>query len=836
MNLVGAVGTLMNGSGLSEVLQEIYGPNAVQHMMSGKAVSRAMRGHMIVDAALSTLLVADVFPRNVDGTPHDHHKEACDLLDDVMSGKRSDEDVDSSNALSQIAATLDAKKTDLQSTSQTSQLWLEYQRMINITRTLITAERTGSWDLHLQAMLEIIPIIAAAGHYNYLKSIYLYLQKMLSLPSENPAVNKMFHEGKFVVRRSDRLWAGLGTDLVIEQVLMRSLKSRGGLTRGSGFTDIQRTTWLFSMPLCSTYNLAMQEYTRVLFESSEQHKEMRGSRQIRDSNDIKKVLERLESLSPFHSISGLCNIVTGVTAGPGVNVHQLHSIGTNIVAKMIGKEAFTYSAKRSDKVKTLGSASAVVITDALDIEVDPALLFQRMMTVATGGELNLEDVMCYELCAYPPALFESLSILRKPDKSQLAHAILKYTDTLRMEEVEEIQCTDQYVLDGGSLLHRISWRQNETYDSIANSYADFTLKTYGKSIIVFDGYSSSPTIKDMTHRRRSTKTSRNVNLSPSMKFVGQKENFLANKNNKQAFISLVGDILKKSGCTVHIADGDADVDIVRAAVSSSENATTTVIGEDTDLLILLLYHAKDSSFKLYYRSDIRRTPSPNHVYDILSIKTLLGIDICKYLMFVHAFTGCDSTSRIFSIGKAKAFDTLMNVAELRSVANTFCSDCCQHSDIEAAGRKAMLLLYGCKTLESTNALRYRMFVEKVARAKSFVTPERLPPTDASTKYHSFRTYFQLQIWKSTEETIDAEQWGWYNKNNSYYPTACDKRPAPNYLLNMIRCSCKTKCATSRCGCKRNGMPCSAACGECQISGCDNNPRTGNLSDDSDEED
>ena len=93
---------------------------------------------------------------------------------------------------------------------------------------------------------------------------------------------------------------------------------------------------------------------------------------------------------------------------------------------MIGKQAFPYSAKRSDKVKTLGFASAVLISDASDIEVDPARLFQRMMTVATGGHINLEDVMCYELCVYPPALFESRSILRKPDKS---HSVIKHTHT-----------------------------------------------------------------------------------------------------------------------------------------------------------------------------------------------------------------------------------------------------------------------------------------------------------------------------------------------------------------------------------------------------------------------
>ena len=42
---------------------------------------------MIVDAALTALLVADVFPHNEDETSHDLIKKACDLLVDVMTGK-----------------------------------------------------------------------------------------------------------------------------------------------------------------------------------------------------------------------------------------------------------------------------------------------------------------------------------------------------------------------------------------------------------------------------------------------------------------------------------------------------------------------------------------------------------------------------------------------------------------------------------------------------------------------------------------------------------------------------------------------------------------------------
>ena len=63
------------------------------------------------------------------------------------------------------------------------------------------------------------------------------VRALISLRDDHPAVYRDFVSGLHVVRRSDRLWAGLSTDLVIEQVLMRSLKASGGLTRGRGFTE-----------------------------------------------------------------------------------------------------------------------------------------------------------------------------------------------------------------------------------------------------------------------------------------------------------------------------------------------------------------------------------------------------------------------------------------------------------------------------------------------------------------------------------------------------------------------------------------------------------------------
>ena len=41
----------------------------------------------------------------------------------------------------------------------------------------------------------------------------------------------------FTERWTEKNWAGLWTDLTIEQFLMRAIKSSGGLTRGRGISE-----------------------------------------------------------------------------------------------------------------------------------------------------------------------------------------------------------------------------------------------------------------------------------------------------------------------------------------------------------------------------------------------------------------------------------------------------------------------------------------------------------------------------------------------------------------------------------------------------------------------
>ena len=46
---------------------------------------------------------------------------------------------------------------------------MNYLQMLGVARELVEADRTGSWQMHLHAISDCLPIFSAAGHPNYLK-------------------------------------------------------------------------------------------------------------------------------------------------------------------------------------------------------------------------------------------------------------------------------------------------------------------------------------------------------------------------------------------------------------------------------------------------------------------------------------------------------------------------------------------------------------------------------------------------------------------------------------------------------------------------------------------
>lgn len=357
-----------------------------------------------------------------------------------------------------------------------------------------------------------------------------------------------------------------------------------------------------------------------------------------------------------------------------------------------------------------------------------------------------------------------------------------------------------YVLDGGALLHRLPWVKGETYSTIFEKYFKYIVKHFPGAIIVFDGYDNGPSTKDVTHIRKSKIVGKEVEFSECMQLTTSKEEFLSNVKNKSLFLKMLGDFLKKRHISCVTADGDADGLIVKTAIQQSNSSDTVLVGDDTDLLILLLHDATVSGHQLCFFNQGKRG-SAGKWWDIKLIREILGVETCRSILFVHAILGCDTTSRLNRIGKSVALKKVISNHEgFLQVVNVFMQPSASKEEIDAAGEKALLILHGGEKFPSLNVLRWETFKKKVATATKYVQPEDLPPTSEAAKHHSRRVFLQIQQWLGYK--LDPAEWGWVLREEKFYPITTNLPPAPQIILKGIKCGCTGTCSSARCSCKK----------------------------------
>jgi hypothetical protein len=201
-------------------------------------------------------------------------------------------------------------------------------------------------------------------------------------------------------------------------------------------------------------------------------------------------------------------------------------------------------------------------------------------------------------------LIKIVSCVQQKNMSWRKRLLLANYDPLT-EKDEHEQSSSTCVIDGGGILHRINWVKNETYEEIFQRYASYLENRYGLAKIIFDSYGKAST-KDMAHLKRSRTSGREVFFTPSMKLTTTKEEFLSCTENKSRFIKKLARYLTTKGFETTHAEGDADLLIVKTAILSSKTSKTILIGEDTDLLCLLLHYSSETIFPLHFKSEPKK--------------------------------------------------------------------------------------------------------------------------------------------------------------------------------------------------------------------------------------
>ena len=126
------------------------------------------------------------------------------------------------------------------------------------------------------------------------------------------------------------------------------------------------------------------------------------------------------------------------------------------------------------------------------------------------------------------------------------------------------------------------------------------------------------------------------------------------------------------------------------------------------------------------------------------VKEQLGKEVCRNLLYLHAITGCDTTSRLYGVGTAlKKFENVLHFKEQAYVFSCHSAV----SDVVTAGEKALVSLFGGKPGVGLNALRHQHYFEQLAIKTSHIEPQNLPPTAAAARFHSLRVYLQVKQWQ-----------------------------------------------------------------------------------------
>lgn len=74
---------------------------------------------------------------------------------------------------------------------------------------------------------------------------------------------------------------------------------------------------------------------------------------------------------------------------------------------------------------------------------------------------------------------------------------------------------------------------------------------------------------------------------------------------------------------------------------------------------------------IYFAPEPKTNSKKSRIWNIKGLKTTLGSTVCDNILFVHAILGCDTTSRMFGLGKGLALNKFMRNADFYEQAKVF---------------------------------------------------------------------------------------------------------------------------------------------------------------------
>ena len=332
---------------------------------------------------------------------------------------------------------LEQLKRERRETSEFFAFWEEYAAMVELLLQFIKAERTGNWKLHLDTVAAMTPYFFVTDRHNYARWLPVYLADMNQMEIKHPTVYREFMSGNHNVSWASNPFSQVSTDMALEQSINADSKSKGGIV-GISQRPAALQRWFLTSHERAAITTSLKSMYGVVRDDrlGAAHKESSANRITRDEADVQKLLTCFTSSlmsDAFSSDAGeeLLNFATGVVLPTDISDNLLSSTEK-------GREQMdTFVEKRLNKcevnfwdplpnliIKTFSSTTKKTHVKAsndkfVTVRADRDL-FGRLLIASNARQIDLKEVLSYELSTVPFALAHQDGSLRKTTKSVFA--------------------------------------------------------------------------------------------------------------------------------------------------------------------------------------------------------------------------------------------------------------------------------------------------------------------------------------------------------------------------------------------------------------------------------
>ena len=723
--------------------------------------------------------------------------------------------------------------------------WMTVLDMQLLLLIFIASLRDGNFPLYVQSLIKMMPWFFALNHHNYSRWLPIHIHDMSNLQSVHAQVHEMFLKGNFVVNKSTHRFSGLPLDHAHEQnnSLVKGDGGAIGLTQNP--TALRR--WTVGGPevarTIQEFELSIEQQTGVRSGATEKlHHEQSPSKQTAFLKDVKALanqirifgnpfLEKTEDLIVLHSKDIIDPAVTD-------NIQSMESRGQVQFKEYMSERIETrtkslYEPIKRNKLLLLSTPITKQMTSTasqISALKQDCNLFARLYIGSQSGDGDLDAFFAHENQSYPPSLSQ-FGNLRITNKSQLLPCIEDIiSPQVTMPEV------DALIMDGAAIVHMLPPRNSTIFSEYArNVFLPFLERILVginfRLDIVFDVYRPG-SLKFSVREMRGQGDRRRV--APATPVPKNWNGFLRNDANKTELFELLADeictmstpklvvttkgstILSNKDCAIlesikTSTQEEADSRLLLHAFNANRSGYKKLMIKtvDTDVVVLsiaatTLLDADEMWVAFGTGQHLRYIPAHD-------VSRRLGKERSQGLPMFHSFSGCDTVSSFYGIGKKTAWNVWQTFDEVTAVFLSLSSPKDITSlDIEVLQRFTILLYDRTSEESEVNTARRVLFTQKNRSIES------VPPTLGALTQHIRRAAYQAghiwgQMFVACPEIPDAAEWGWkQTQTNEWKPLWTTEEDISSTCKELISCGCKKVCR-GRCKCFKAALKCTELC-------------------------